>query len=70
MPREVYSKIRARGITSCKLAIAARLGRGATRSVRRIAERFYWGESEGARANLHRWLNRPMTVIPQTCPGI
>ncbi len=53
-----------------KLAIAARLRRETTLSVRRIAERLHLGKPEGARANLHKWLKRPTTGNRQIQPGI
>ena len=53
-----------------KLAIAARLRRETTLSVRRIAERLHLGKPEGARANLHKWLKQPANGNGQTPLGI
>jgi REP element-mobilizing transposase RayT len=45
-----------------KMAIAARLRRETTLTVRRIAEKLQLGRPEGARANLHRWLKQSSTA--------
>ena len=49
-----------------KLALAARLRRQTTLSVKRIAERLQLGQPKGARTNLHKFMNRPGTGGPQT----
>jgi hypothetical protein len=40
-----------------KLALAARLRRETTLSIRQIAERLSLGKPKGAKSNLHRWMN-------------
>ena len=48
-----------------KMAMAARLRRETTLTVRRIAEKLQLGRPEGARANLHRWLKQSTAKSPQ-----
>lgn len=40
-----------------KLALAARLRRETTLSIKRIAERLNLGKPKGAKSNLHKWMN-------------
>lgn len=49
-----------------KLALAARLRQETTLSVKQIAERLQLGKPKGARANLHKFMNRPGNGTPQT----
>jgi hypothetical protein len=41
-----------------KLALAARLRRETTLSIRQIADRLKLGKPKGAKSNLHKWMNR------------
>jgi hypothetical protein len=41
-----------------KLALAARLRRETTLSIKQIADRLNLGKPKGAKSNLHRWMNR------------
>jgi len=50
---------------SSKMAMAARLRRETTLTVRRIAEKLQAGRPEGARANLHRCLKQSTAKSPQ-----
>lgn len=49
-----------------KLAVAARLRRETTLSVKQIAERLQLGSSKGARTNLHKFMNSPQAASLQT----
>jgi putative transposase len=48
-----------------KLALAARLRRETTLSVKQIAERLHLGKPKGARANLHKFMNQAPAATPQ-----
>jgi len=48
-----------------KLALAARLRRETTLSVKQIAERLHLGKPKGARSNLHKFMNPALTAGPQ-----
>jgi hypothetical protein len=49
-----------------KLALAARLRQETTLSVKQIAERLHLGKPQGARTNLHKFMNSSQTDISQT----
>ena len=53
-----------------KLALAARLRRETTLSVKQIAERLHLGSSKGARTNLHKFMNDSSAGTPQIQLGI
>jgi hypothetical protein len=48
-----------------KLALAARLRRETTLSIRQIADRLNLGKPKGAKSNLHRRMNRQAHACPQ-----
>ncbi len=41
-----------------KLALAARLRRETTLSIKQIADRLSLGKPKGAKSNLHKWMSR------------
>lgn len=53
-----------------KLALAARLRRETTLSIKQIAQRLNLGKPKGAKSNLHRWMNRQPDNSPQPRPDI
>ncbi len=51
-----------------KLAVAARLRRETTLSIKRIAGRVGLGSSKSANANLHRWMKAEAGAVVSTAP--